>query len=104
MVRSSVIPSARYRFLKGRTTIDKRGAVAQAMTGVCGFAAKGACIETGVEFRFGHAHQAAAVMAITAAALAAITAGRKIGQRGAKPDCADSATSGVDATAAALIA
>src|SRR5882724_5160657 len=111
VVRSSVIASAKYcwsgpldRLAKGRTTIDSRCVDVLAVTGVCGLAATGACVETVGEFRFGHAHQAAVPMAITAAALAAITAGREISWRAAGLDCADSATSGVDATAAALIA
>src|SRR5580693_6361868 len=94
VVRSSVIPSAKYscsgsfdRFVKGRTTIDRRGAFVLAMTGVvCGLAAAGACVETVGESRFGQTHQAAAPMAITAAAPAAITVGREISRGGTGPD------------------
>src|SRR4029077_1297927 len=112
VVKSSVMPSAKYscsgsfdRFAKGSTTIDRRGAVVLAMAGVsCGPVAAGAGVATVGEFRFGHAHQAAAPMAITTAMLAVATASRKDSRRRGKLACAGVATSGSDATVAALIA
>src|ERR1700738_4825336 len=80
VVRSSVIPSAKYswsgsfdRFVNGRTTIDKRGAGGLATVGgICGLAAAGAWTATVDEFPLGPAHQPAIAIPITATTPAAM--------------------------------
>src|ERR1700730_1085965 len=84
VVRSSVIPSAKYswsgsfdRFVNGRTTIDRRGAGGLATVGgICGLAAAGAVPPTAEDFLLGHAHQPAIAMPITATTPAAMAAGQ----------------------------
>src|SRR6266853_5017381 len=110
VVRSSVMPSAKYscsgsfdRFVKGKTTIDSRGAELLATAGgLCGFA--GTWTDTGDEPAFGHAHQAASPMPITVTRVAAITARPGIMLRRAGLGCSCTLTSGVNATVTAFIA
>src|SRR3984893_10546859 len=84
VVRSSVIPSAKYscsgsfdKFAKGRTTIDRRGAGSASGTGGrCALAAAGAWTGTAVGLPLGQAHQPAIPAPITATRLAATMAVR----------------------------
>src|SRR6516165_8890991 len=106
VVRSSVMPSAKYswsgsrdRFSKGSTTKDKCGAGVFAMVGAT--CAAGECTAGVDGVPLGHVHQTASAMHIIATALVG-TMRRRI--RLARPRGARAETSGVDATAAALIA
>src|SRR5215472_16715276 len=113
VVRSSVIPSAKYswsgsfdRLLKGSTTIERRGADLRSPVG--GFCAPVATIAgadpvDGVPL--GQLHQAAAPMAITAMMHAARAASRELLLRQFSPMGGNGiVTSGNDAAAVALSA
>src|SRR5258706_13207247 len=84
VVRSSVIPSAKYccsgsllRFAKGRTTIDSRGADFASMLAAGCVAVEGAWVVTAGGRCQGHAHHAAvpiaAAVSITTAATRPLT-------------------------------
>src|SRR5262249_52108331 len=106
------MPSAKYscsgsfdKLAKGRTTSDRRGAgSASGAGGRCALAAAGVWTGTAVGFPLGQAHQTAIPMAIIAARLAVMTVSRAVLLWCSEPACAGTATSGNDATAAALIA
>src|SRR6266478_5675480 len=80
VVRSSVIPSAKYswsgsfdRLLKGRTTIERRGAgVLVTAGGICRLATAGAWTDTTDDSGLGHPHQARVPTAVAATTLVAI--------------------------------
>src|ERR1700730_9438258 len=111
VVRSSVIPSAKYswsgsfdRLLKGRTTIDTRGAdLASAAGGRDALGAAEVWIDTSVRYPLGRAHQTAIPTPITATKLARRTASRDLLRRRDTPGCAGVETSGSNATAAAFM-
>jgi TolB-like protein len=91
------------RFLKGKTTMDRRGIAAPAAVGVCGPAATGTSPDSVGEFRSGIAHQAAIPMAITPTEPAAIMARTRV-RRGRAGASSAATANGIVATAAALIA
>src|SRR5712671_4148399 len=87
VVRSSVIPSAKYccsgsllRLAKGSTTIDKRGATAGSITDGTVWALSGAAPTTsggvGEDLVAGQNHQAVTAMTNAAAATAEVAAGK----------------------------
>src|ERR1700730_506479 len=112
VVRSSVIPSAKYswsgsfdRLAKGRTTIDSRGAdFAAGADGLGTLAVTGAWTGATVELPMGHAHQTAVPRPIAATILATRTASLKLLRRLGPMGCNGIVTSGNDATAVALSA
>src|SRR5215472_9285311 len=105
VVRSSVMPSAKYswsgsrdRFSNGNTTNDRRGIGAAGRDEICGFTG-GAWTES-IGVVLGHIHQAPDAIQSTAMALAGIISRRN---RRAGPSVVGADVSGVDATVAALI-
>src|ERR1051325_10976541 len=110
VVKFSVIPSAKYccsgsllRLPNGRTTIDRRGAAFASEAGeFWALVTAGAWASTAGEFAFGHVHHTAAPIPTTPTRLAATTVSGGVWRRSTS-GCAGVATSGRDATLAALI-
>src|SRR6266481_2536421 len=79
VVRSSVIPSAKYpcsgsllRLANGSTTIDRRGATRGCEIAAVGAAATAVTVGVGVDLIVGHSHQPMRAMTSAAVAAAAI--------------------------------
>src|SRR5580704_11386982 len=104
------MPSAKYswsgsfdRLLKGRTTIDRRGAdLASVAGGRCTLVTTGACAVTVDEFPLGQTHQTAVPMPIAATMPAISIASRERLRRLGPMSRDGAATSGNDLTEAAL--